>query len=143
MKSFAVRRIFLMRGVEAQLVGQNGERAADVQGVFAAVQRDADRLVAPFHGFRGKPEPLVAQHHRAGEPPLETFHRGRVGHGFEGVTDHTALPERGYFVRNLSASYEIEDLSTVDLAKATENYLLSIGLTADEVTALRARLSGE
>ena len=35
-------------------------------------------------------------------------------------------------------SFEIEDLTAVDLAEAAENYLLGIGLTAEEITALKA-----
>lgn len=49
---------------------------------------------------------------------------------------------REIIVRNLSASFEIEDLTTADLGKAAEDYLLRIGLTADEITALRAKLAG-
>lgn len=48
---------------------------------------------------------------------------------------------REIIVRNMSASFEIEDLSSVDLAEAAENYLLGIGLTADEITSLKAALS--
>ena len=47
---------------------------------------------------------------------------------------------REIIVRNMSASFEIEDLTTVDLAEAAENYLLGIGLTADEITALKAAI---
>ncbi len=50
---------------------------------------------------------------------------------------------RQIIVRNLSASYGIEDLTSVDLAEATQNYLLGLGLTADEISALRAKLAGE
>ena len=45
---------------------------------------------------------------------------------------------REIIVRNLSASFEIEELTAVDLAEAAENYLLGIGLTAEEITALKA-----
>lgn len=48
---------------------------------------------------------------------------------------------RSIIVRNMSASFEIEDLSAVDLAEAAETYLLSIGLTADEIAQLKANLS--
>ena len=47
---------------------------------------------------------------------------------------------REIIVRNLSASFGIEDPATADLQKAAEDYMLSIGLTADEITALKARL---
>ena len=47
---------------------------------------------------------------------------------------------REIIVRNLSASFEIEELAAVDLAEAAENYLLGIGLTADEITALKAAI---
>ncbi len=47
---------------------------------------------------------------------------------------------REIIVRNLSASFGIEDLTNVDLAEAAENYLLSIGMTTDEITALKAKL---
>ena len=50
---------------------------------------------------------------------------------------------REIIVRNLSASFEIEDLTAVDLAEAAENYLLGIGMTADEINALRAKLAAE
>ena len=45
---------------------------------------------------------------------------------------------REIIIRHLSASFEIEDLTAVDLAEAAENYLLDIGLTAEEITALKA-----
>ncbi len=47
---------------------------------------------------------------------------------------------RGIIIHNMSVSLGIEDLSAVDLQKAAEDYLLSIGLTAEEVTELKARL---
>ena len=47
---------------------------------------------------------------------------------------------REIIVRNLSASFGIEDPAAADLQKAAEDYMLSIGLTADEITALKARL---
>ena len=47
---------------------------------------------------------------------------------------------REIIVRNMSASFGIEDLTTVDLQKAAEDYLLGLGLTADEITALKAKL---
>ena len=40
----------------------------------------------------------------------------------------------------MSASFGIEDLTTVDLQKAAEDYLLGLGLTADEIAALKAKL---
>ena len=50
---------------------------------------------------------------------------------------------REIIVRNMSASFEVEDLTAVDLAEAAGNYLLSIGLSADEITAIRAKLAAE
>ena len=47
---------------------------------------------------------------------------------------------REIIVRNMSASFGIEDLTTVNLQKAAEDYLLGLGLTADEITALKAKL---
>ena len=47
---------------------------------------------------------------------------------------------REIIVRNMSASFGIEDLTTVDLQKAAEDYLLGLGLTADEITALKEKL---
>ena len=49
---------------------------------------------------------------------------------------------REIIVRNLSASFGVEDLAGADLAAAAEDYLLGIGLSADEITALRGRLAG-
>jgi hypothetical protein len=48
---------------------------------------------------------------------------------------------REIIVRNLSASFGIEDLSSADLAEAAENYLLGIGLSAEEIARLKAVLS--
>ena len=48
---------------------------------------------------------------------------------------------REIIVRNLSASFGIEDLSSTDLAEAAENYLLGIGLSAEEIARLKAVLS--
>ncbi len=46
-------------------------------------------------------------------------------------------------VYNLSAVFGVDDLASADLAEAAENYMLSIGLTADEVAALRGKLAAE
>ncbi|MBR6090164.1 MAG: tyrosine-protein phosphatase [Anaerolineaceae bacterium] len=48
---------------------------------------------------------------------------------------------RDIIVRNLAASFGVEDLTAVDLSEAAENYLLGIGLTADEIASLKAVLS--
>lgn len=48
---------------------------------------------------------------------------------------------RSIIVRNLAASFGVEDLTAVDLAEAAENYLLGLGLTADEIASLKAVLS--
>lgn len=47
---------------------------------------------------------------------------------------------REIIVRNMSASFGIEELAAADLQKAAEDYLLGIGLTADEITELKAKL---
>lgn len=46
-------------------------------------------------------------------------------------------------VRNMTASFEAEDITARTLADAAEEYLLAIGMTADEITALRGKLAGE
>ena len=47
---------------------------------------------------------------------------------------------REIIVRNMSASFGVEDLNAVDLQKAAEDYVLGLGLTADEVAALKGKL---
>ena len=42
---------------------------------------------------------------------------------------------------NITGAAEGTDLTTVDLAAAAEDYMLDAGLTADEVTALKANLA--
>ena len=48
---------------------------------------------------------------------------------------------RGDIVHRLSASTGVEDIASADLQKVAEDYLLGIGLTADEITALKGVLS--
>ncbi len=50
---------------------------------------------------------------------------------------------REIIVRNMTASFEAEDITAPTLAEAAEKYLLAIGLTADEITALRGKLAAE
>ena len=50
---------------------------------------------------------------------------------------------RNIIVTNLSAAFEVEDLSAVDLQQAAETYMQGIGLTADEISALKAKLAAE
>ena len=50
---------------------------------------------------------------------------------------------REIIVRNMTASFESEDITAPTLAEAAEKYLLAIGMTADEITALRGKLAGE
>lgn len=47
---------------------------------------------------------------------------------------------REIIVRNMTASFESEDITAHTLADAAEQYLLAIGMTADEITALRGKL---
>ena len=42
----------------------------------------------------------------------------------------------------MSAAFGIEDLTAVDLQKATEDYLLGLGLTDDEIDQLKEKLGG-
>ncbi|MBQ6508321.1 MAG: tyrosine-protein phosphatase [Flexilinea sp.] len=50
---------------------------------------------------------------------------------------------REIIVRNMTASFESEDIIAPTLAEAAEKYLLAIGMTADEITALRGKLAAE
>ena len=50
---------------------------------------------------------------------------------------------REIIVRNMTASFESEDITAPTLAEAAEKYLLAIGLSADEVTALKGKLAAE
>ena len=59
------------------------------------------------------------------------------------IAPETLETIREIIVRNMSASFGIEDISTVDLAKAAEDYLLSLGLSTDEVATLKAKLAAE
>ena len=59
------------------------------------------------------------------------------------IAPETLATIREIIVRNLSASFGIEDLSTADLAKAAEDYMLSLGLSEEEVTTLKGKLSGK
>ncbi len=47
---------------------------------------------------------------------------------------------REIIVRNMTASFESEDITAPTLAEAAEKYLLAIGLSADEITALKGKL---
>ena len=49
---------------------------------------------------------------------------------------------REIIVRNMSAAFGIEDLTAVDLQEATEDYLLGLGLTDDEIDQLKEKLGG-
>ncbi len=50
---------------------------------------------------------------------------------------------REIIVRNMTASFESEDITAPTLAEAAEKYLLAIGLSADEITALKGKLAAE
>lgn len=50
---------------------------------------------------------------------------------------------REIIVRNMTASFEAEDITAPTLKEAAEKYLLAIGMTGEEITALRAKLAGE
>lgn len=50
---------------------------------------------------------------------------------------------REIIVRNMTASLEAEDITAPTLKEAAEKYLLAIGMTGEEITALRAKLAGE
>ena len=50
---------------------------------------------------------------------------------------------REIIVRNMIASFESEDITAPTLAEAAEKYLLAIGLSADEITALKGKLAAE
>ena len=49
---------------------------------------------------------------------------------------------REIIVRNMTASFESEDITAPTLAEAAEKYLLAIGLSGDEITALKGKLAG-
>ena len=44
-------------------------------------------------------------------------------------------------VLSLKRSFGVDDLKSTDLAAKTEEYLKGIGLTQDEVTAIKAKLA--
>ena len=46
-------------------------------------------------------------------------------------------------IKTLKTAFGVEDLQTADLAAEAEEYVASIGLTADEIAALKANLAGE
>ena len=60
----------------------------------------------------------------------------------EGTDKYTAIMNSN-IVKSLQAAYGVEDLAKADLAAEAEEYLAEIGLTADEIAALKANLVGE
>ena len=59
-----------------------------------------------------------------------------------GSEKYTAIAESN-IIKSLKLAFGVEDLTTADLSAEAEEYLLGIGLTADEVDALYIALGGE
>ena len=59
-----------------------------------------------------------------------------------GSEKYDAIAESN-IIKSLKLAFDVEDLTTADLAAEAEEYLLGIGLTADEVEALYVALGGE
>ena len=63
-------------------------------------------------------------------------------HVEKGSEQYTLISEvAAGMLRDLAALEKGADLSAVDLQKAAEDYLTGIGLTADQITALKTNLS--
>ena len=58
-----------------------------------------------------------------------------------GTEQYTKLTNN--IVKNLKTAFGVEELETVDLAKEAEEYLLELGVTADEIKAVKQNLGGE
>ena len=59
----------------------------------------------------------------------------------EQLNDELRSAIRGILIGNLNYGYGIENIEAVDPAQATQDYLRMIGLTEDEIAALKAALS--
>ena len=65
------------------------------------------------------------------------YHLEEGGEQYEAVKNSNIVS----ILTNITGAAEGTDLTTVDLAAAAEDYMLDAGLTADEVTALKANLA--
>lgn len=65
------------------------------------------------------------------------YHLEEGGEQYEAVKNSNIVS----ILTNITGAAEDTDLTTVDLAAAAEDYMLDAGLTADEVTALKANLA--
>ena len=62
-------------------------------------------------------------------------------YGVEPGTEQYDAIAHGNIEKNLAGAFGIEDIHTVDLAECAENYLRSIGLSDETITALKTNLS--
>ena len=62
-------------------------------------------------------------------------------YGVEPGTEQYDAIAHGNIEKNLAGAFGIEDIHTVDLAECAENYLRSIGLSYETITALKTNLS--
>ena len=68
---------------------------------------------------------------------MNYYHLEEGGEQYEAVKNSNIVS----ILTNITGAAEGTDLTTVDLAAAAEDYMLDAGLTADEVTALKANLA--
>ncbi len=62
-------------------------------------------------------------------------------YGIEAGSETYRIVKERTFDKTLSTLFGVETLSKADLSKEAEEYLLSIGLSADEISAFKAKLS--